>query len=51
MWQSNSQVKPMPPWTWMLFFAQCWNACVALMRAVAAASGSSDALVDSAQAP
>ena len=37
MWQSNSQVNPMPPCTCMLFLEQCWNACVALMRAAAAA--------------
>ena len=41
----------MPPWTWIFCFAQCWNACVALMRAVAAASPNSPALVESAQAP
>ncbi len=41
----------MPPCTWMLFLAQCWNACVAATRAEAAASGSSAAPVESAQAP
>jgi hypothetical protein len=35
----------------MFCFEQCWNACVALMRAAAAASASSPALVESAQAP
>ena len=40
----------MPPWVWMLFLAQCWKACVADTRAVAAATGSSAASVERAQA-
>jgi len=35
----------MPPWVWMLFLAQSWNARLALMRAAAAAWGSSGAPV------
>ncbi len=41
----------MPPWVWMFSLAHSWNASVAETRAVAAATGSSGASVDSAQAP
>ncbi len=41
----------MPPCVWMFSFDARWNASVADTRAVAAASGSSAASADSAQAP